>query len=102
MDAVKAIVKGGRVELLAPPEWPDGTEVVVRPVVGNGGLGVPEEDWGDGLEAAARWLEWYDSLEPLLFTEEERASWETARLDRKALEKATFASRAEELGRVWE
>jgi hypothetical protein len=32
-----------------------------------------EEDWSNSPEADADWLAWYDSLEPLEFTPEERA-----------------------------
>lgn len=32
MNVVKAIVKGGRLELQAPADWPDGTEVVIEPM----------------------------------------------------------------------
>jgi hypothetical protein len=101
MNAIKATVKGGRLELEVPPEWPDGTEVIVQPLVREDRLGVREEDWPDTPEAIAEWLAWYDALEPLIFTEEERAAWETARREQKEFEKATFAERAEKLRRMW-
>jgi hypothetical protein len=102
MNAIKATVQGGRIELQAPPDWPDGTEVIVQPVSREDQLGIREEDWQDTPEAVAAWLKWYDSLEPLVFTDEERVAWETARREQKEFEKATFAERAEKLRRVWE
>ena len=30
MNAIRAIVKVGRLELQAPPDWPDGTEVLIE------------------------------------------------------------------------
>jgi len=99
MNAIRAVVQGGRLEVRVPGDWPDGTEVVVQPVTGDGGLG--EEDWQDTPEAVAAWLEWYDSLEPLTFTDEERAAWAADRAARKAREKAAFEERAEKLRRIW-
>jgi len=61
-----------------------------------------EDDWSDTPEAIAEWLKWYDSLEALIFTKEERAAWETARSDQKEFEKATFVQRAEKLRRMWD
>ncbi len=101
MDAIKATVKGGRLEFQVPPDWPDGTEVIVLPVRQADRFGIPEADWPDTPDAIADWLKWYDSLEPLLFTEDERAAWETARQQQKAFEKATFEERAEKLRRTW-
>jgi hypothetical protein len=102
MIAIKAIVKGGRLDVKVPPDWPDGTEVIVQPVKPEETFGISEEDWPDSPDAIAEWLRWYDSLEPLIFTDEERVAWEAARADQKAFEKATFAQRAEKLRGVWE
>jgi hypothetical protein len=46
--------------------------------VGPNSIGVSDEDWSNSPEAVADWLAWYDSLEPLEFTSEERtdlAAW---------------------------
>jgi hypothetical protein len=40
--------------------------------VGPNSIGVSDEDWSNSPEAVADWLAWYDSLEPLEFTSEER------------------------------
>jgi ssDNA-binding replication factor A large subunit len=102
MAVIKAIVKDGRLEFDVPLDWPDGTEVIVRPACDEETFGIREEDWPKTSEAVAEWLKWFDSLEPLVFTDEERAAWATARKDQKEFEKATFTQRAEKLRRVWE
>ena len=33
MSGIKAVVKDRRIELQAPPDWPDGTEVAIHPLV---------------------------------------------------------------------
>jgi hypothetical protein len=102
MKAIKATVKGGRLEVQVPPDWPDGTEVLLQPVSRENGVGIREEDWPDTPEAIAEWLKWYDSLEPLIFTPEERVALEADRKQRKEFEKATFEQRAEKLRGMWE
>jgi hypothetical protein len=102
MNPIKATVKGGRLDLPVPPDWPDGTEVIVQPLTGPEGVGIREEDWPATPEAVADWLKWYDSLEPLIFTEEERAALEADRKQRKEFEKANFERRAEKLRGMWE
>lgn len=97
MDAIKATVQGGRVDLVVPPDWPDGTQVIVRPVGHDADAGLREEDWSDSPDAVDDWLKWYDSLEPLIFTAEERANWEAARQDQAQFEKVAFAVGADRL-----
>jgi hypothetical protein len=85
MTAIKAIVKGGRLELDVPADWPEGTEVEIHPV-GQAGKNadrpttpeeeVGEEGWSNTPEAIPDWLRWYDSLEPLTLTPEEEADAE--------------------------
>lgn len=102
MTSIKAIVKGGRLELEVPADWPDGTEVILQPVAPRDESGIAEEDWRDTPEAIAEWLKWYDAVEPLHFTDEERADWERARKEQKEFEIATFNEHADKLRRMWE
>lgn len=102
MTAIKGIVKAGRIELNAPPDRPDGNEVVVQPIPVNQSLGISEHDWPDCPQAIAEWLKWYDSLEPLIFTDDERAVWEAARQDQKEFKKANHAERADILNGIWQ
>jgi hypothetical protein len=99
MNTIKGIVRGGRIELDKPLDLPDGTELLIP--LPNG---APDDDdgWDNSPEGIAAWLKWYDSLEPLIFTAEERAAWEANRQARKEWEKAHFEERAEKLQRMWE
>jgi hypothetical protein len=102
MSSVTGIVKNGGVVLDNPAELPEGHRVVVEPITDDGSLGVREEDWQDTPEAVAKWLRWYDSLEPLQMTPQEEAEWRAALQARKEREKANFAEKAEKLRRMWE
>ncbi|MGA7499374.1 MAG: hypothetical protein WBX00_21800, partial [Isosphaeraceae bacterium] len=63
----------------------------------------PEGDLlGDDPASIARWLAWFDSLEPLSFTPEEEAAWEAARRERRDWEKSRFDERAERLKGMFE
>ena len=80
MTTVKAVVRNGRIEVAAPLDLPDGTELTI-PIPGPTTLGLKEEDWSDAPEDVEAWINWYNSLEPLEFTAAERAAWEAARRD---------------------
>jgi hypothetical protein len=98
MDTIRAIVRNGRIETDSPLELPDGTELLIP---------VPElraDDEGDrdnSPEGIAAWLAWADSLEPLVFTDAERAAWEADQQARKEWEKSRFDDYAAKLREAW-
>jgi hypothetical protein len=97
MTTIKATVKGRRLELEVPEDWPDGTEVVIHPLEPLGqdaAVMTPDE--------IARTLAAMDQVEPLILTDEERAAWDAERRDRKDWEHAHFEEHAEKLRRMWE
>ena len=72
MDAIKAIVRQGRLELEAPPDWPDGTEVLIEPMTApSEKIGIDESEWRDDPDSLADWAAWIQTIEPLEFTPEE-------------------------------
>ena len=98
MATLKATVRNGRLETDQPIDLPDGTELRI-PIPDSTG---DDDGWDNTPEAIAAWLTWYDSLQPLIFTEEERAALDADRRARKDWEKAHFEEYAEELRRLWE
>jgi hypothetical protein len=99
MNAIKARVHNGRIETDEPIDLPEGTELLVS-VSSQGGR--DEDDWDNSPEGIAAWLKWYDSLQPLIFTPEERTAMEADRQARKKWELANFDEHAEKLQRMWE
>jgi hypothetical protein len=72
MDAIKATIRFGRLELQAPPDWPDGTEVMIRPIKApSEKIGIDESEWSDDTTTLADWEAWIKTIEPLEFTREE-------------------------------
>lgn len=99
MNAIKATVRGGRLELQVPPDWPDGTEVEIHPM---GGPETQDDDEPLSSSEVARLLALMDQMQPLEMTEAERATWEADRQSRKEWEKAHFDEHAGKLRRIWE
>jgi hypothetical protein len=75
MTTIKATIKGRRLELDAPADWPDGTEVEIQPLTSsrNGECGAMS------AEEIARTLAAMDLVESLDMTESEDAAWEAGR-----------------------
>lgn len=98
MAPIEAIVKGRRLEVEVPADWPDGTEVEVHPVEREAN-GV-----GDGMspDEIVRTLAAMDRMEPFDMTDGERAAWEAERQARKECDKVQFVERAERLRKEWE
>ncbi len=102
MKAIQAVWKNGRIVPSQPVDWPDGTTLTVEPIEGPP-TGQPEGDiLGDDPASIARWLAWYDGLDPLIFTSEEEAAWQAARRESRDWEKSRFGERAEQLKEMFE
>jgi len=101
MSAIKGKYRNGQIILAQQADWPEDTEVLVEPVRLEESLGIRDEDWPDTPEAIAKWLEWYDSLEPFLSPEEE-AAWRAALQDQKDYDKSKFDERSRRLEGLFE
>ena len=97
MTTIKAIIRNGRIEVDSPIDLPDGTELTIPIPVLPPAPGSGAEDGSDTPEAIEAWIRWYDSLEPLSFTPEERAAWDAARLEQKQYELAQWEKRSQSL-----
>ena len=99
MSAIKATVRNGRIEPDSPLDLPEGAKLLVIPEPDANADG---DDEPDTPEAIANWLAWYETLEPLIFTDEERRAWDECRAAQKQWELEHFNERAEKLRRMWE
>jgi hypothetical protein len=98
VTTIKATIQDRRLELDAPSDWPDGTQVEIH-ALENGSA--READTLSPEEIAAT-LAAMDAIEPFEMTEAERAAWDVERQARKDREKAAFFERADQLRRLWE
>jgi hypothetical protein len=97
MSTIKAIVRNGRIEVDEPIDLPDGTELSISLPGPPESLGMRDEDWSDAPEAIDAWIRWYESLEPLEFTPEERAAWKAAQREQKEFELAQWEKRSKQI-----
>ena len=90
MGAIRGTIQDGKVVFDNPPDWPEGKEVLVldpddaskRP--DDKLVMLTEEEQGDDPESIARWLEWFDSLEPLRMSPDDEAAMNEWRAKMKA------------------
>jgi hypothetical protein len=102
MSAINGTVRNGQIVLDEPVDWPDGTEVLVKPLLEEPAAFNRDDDTPPTPEEIARQLALMDQIEPLIMTAEEEAEWQEARRRQKEYEKAHFDEWAEELRRMWE
>lgn len=55
MTTFNVVVQNRRIEIEAPEDVPDGTEVRVEVTASSSRMGIPESEWRDGSEAVAAW-----------------------------------------------
>ena len=101
-DYITVRTENGAVILDGPVQLPDGARVEVHPVDDPDRIGIPEEEQGDDPESIAAWIAWANQLEPLKWTDEERAEWEKALAEQKAFELATWEERSRKLEKLFE
>jgi hypothetical protein len=98
MNTIRAVWKNGQILPTQPVDWPEGTALSVGPIIEESRVTDSEGDLlGDDPASIARWLAWFDSLEPLSFTAEKEAEWQAARKERRDWENSRFDERADRL-----
>ncbi len=102
MTIIRTVVHHRRIEVPAPDDMADGTEVVVELTPATEPIGIDESEWDDSPDGIEAWIQRYNALEPLIFTEAELAELEADRQSRKAWEKSQFNDYSDKLARQWE
>lgn len=77
MELVNGTYQGGHVDLGQAVDWPEGTAVEVKRRIAAHGM--REEDWPQGPEQIEKLLAEWEAIQPLVFTAEEMADFETNR-----------------------
>lgn len=72
MTTIRATVRNGRIELDAPDDLLDGTDVLVDLTpLGAGKIGLVESEWRDDAAALADWTAWLETIEPVQFADDD-------------------------------
>ena len=75
VNAIKATVRSGRLEVRTPPDWPEGTDVTIEPMrVAAEQIGIDESEWRDDPASLADWEAWIQTIEPLEFRTHPRSA----------------------------
>jgi hypothetical protein len=90
MNAILTVVKNGRVEVDAPPDWPEGSPVRVE--LGLSDKATDEEP-PETPEEIEDWIRRFREIEPIEMTPEEEAAWEAGLKAQKEFEIANSAER---------
>ena len=78
MDRVRGVYESGKVLLQQSVDWPDGLQVDVLRETGRGtDVCIDGSQWADRTEDRQKWIEWFDSLQPV-FTGDELAQFEAS------------------------
>jgi hypothetical protein len=74
MHAIKATWINGQILPSEPVDWPEGSELLVEPIVpSEAKIGLTEEEWRDDPESIAAWEAGIRSIEPPEYSDQERA-----------------------------
>ncbi len=69
MNAIEATIRNRRIELAAPADLPDGTDVLVELTPIDGAkVGIDESEWRDDPASLADWKTWIQTFEAVEFT----------------------------------
>lgn len=85
MTTFNAIVRNRRIEIAAPNDLPDGSEVRVELSMPVGRLGISESEWCDGPDAIAEWSAWLKTIEPIEFADGDKFEDEFRRANVEAV-----------------
>ena len=94
MSTLKAFVRGRRLELEVPADWPDGTEVEIHPIPN---VVLSNDDRPMSPEEIARVLKAMEKIEPFEMTPQEEAEIEAGRKRSKDYTVATMHKGIEDL-----
>ena len=76
MNTIKATWTNGKIVPVGPVDWPEGSELLVQPVVASGKIGLEESEWDESAEAIADWEAWLPTIEPMVWAEGEEEEYE--------------------------
>jgi hypothetical protein len=83
MNAIRAIWTNGQIVPAEAVDWPEGSELLVEPVPSSEKIGLDESEWRDDAQSIADWVTWVDTIEPLVFSDAERAEMERYRAEHR-------------------
>jgi hypothetical protein len=87
MKTIRTVIHDRRIEVPAPEECPDGTEVLVEVVPVTDKIGLDESEWRNDADALADWAAWIGTIEPVAFEKPGAFEEEFRRINIEAVRK---------------
>jgi hypothetical protein len=98
MHAIKATWTNGQILPLEPVDWPEGSELLVEPIVTREEIiGMSEEEWRDDPESIAAWIAAVEKIQPFVWAEGEREEYERYRQESREFNIAAVRKQMEAL-----
>jgi hypothetical protein len=79
MNAIKATWTNGQILPTEPVDWPEGSELIVQPLLKPDKIGLDESEWPDDPESIAAWIAAVEKIEPMIWAPGERDEYERYR-----------------------
>jgi hypothetical protein len=83
MNAIKAVWTNGQIVPAEPVDWPEGSQLIVEPIVPSEKIGLDESEWGDSPEAIAEWIAAVEKIEPMIWADGEKEEYERFRQEHR-------------------
>ncbi len=100
MATIRAVVHQGMINVPAPEGCADGSEVLVQ-LVPAAAAQLTEDEWDDSADGISEWIEWAESLEPLVFTDDESKRMNDEQAARKERDWKRLTERGDQLAEHW-
>jgi hypothetical protein len=79
MKAIEATWTNGQIVPSEPVDWPEGSKLLVEPLLAAAKGGLTEEEWRDDPEAIADWIAAVKNIQPMIWAEGELEEYERYR-----------------------
>jgi hypothetical protein len=100
MNAILGMVKNGRIEVDAPPDWPEGSPVRVE--LGMNAQAKYDDERPETHEEIEARIRRFREIEPIEMTPEEEAAWKAALAEQKEFDIATAPERERRIAELFE
>ena len=102
MNTIRTTVKNRHIDIPAPDNMPDGTEIIVDIHLPMEKEWLDESEWDETPLGNETWIEWAKSLKPMHFTPEESLLIDQVLQEDKLTEISNYETHAENLRKLFE
>jgi hypothetical protein len=99
MNAIKAVWTNGQIVPAEPVDWPEGSQLLVEPLLTPfEKIGLDESEWDDSPEAIADWVKAVNAIEPFIWAPGEAEEYERFRKELRECNIEAVRKQMEDMG----